>query len=202
MTDPKQIKRKGPPRKPAVQAELELPPPPGPGSVEFVELEPEWWQRRGFVLALAGALLLLALLVVAARMDSHRDRDRAATLEAQVRTLTLRAASQARALRVAPNPQSWSAAPDASLALPEPPELVELHLPVGYSEFKVFAITIDKVDVGRMLDLQRVAPDSNRELRVTLNSSALGPGEYRIRLQGYTWRGQRVDAGWIRLLVK
>ena len=202
MTDSKQSKRKGPPRKPAVQAELELPPPSGPGSVEFVELEPEWWQRRGFVLALAGALLLLVLLVVAARTASHRDHERVAALEAQVKTLTLRAASQARALRVAPNPQSWSAAPDANLALPEPPELVELHLPVGYSEFRVFAITIDKVDVGRMLDLQRVAPDSNRELRVTLNSSALGPGEYRIRLQGYTWRGQRVDAGWVRLLVK
>jgi hypothetical protein len=66
----------------------------------------------------------------------------------------------------------------------------------------VFAITLDKVDVGRMLDLQRVSTDSNRELRLSLNSSALGPGEYRLRLQGYTWRGERVDAGWVRLVVK
>jgi hypothetical protein len=65
----------------------------------------------------------------------------------------------------------------------------------------VFAITLDKVDVGRVLDLQRVSTDSNRELRLTLNSSAFGPGEYRIRLQGYTWRGDRVDAGWVRLKV-
>jgi hypothetical protein len=85
---------------------------------------------------------------------------------------------------------------------PEPPELLDLYLPVLYSDFKVFAVTVDKVDTGRVLDLQRVATDSNGELRLTFNSSAFGPGEYRIRLQGYTWRGARVDAGWIRLVVK
>ena len=63
-------------------------------------------------------------------------------------------------------------------------------------------VVVDKVDTGRVLDLQRVSADSNSELRLTFNSSAFGPGEYRIRLQGYTWRGQRVDAGWVRLLVK
>jgi hypothetical protein len=52
-----------------------------------------------------------------------------------------------------------------------------------------------------VLQLQRLVPDSNRDLRFSINSSALGPGEYRMRLQGYTWRGQLVDAGWIRLVV-
>jgi len=45
-------------------------------------------------------------------------------------------------------------------------------------------------------------PDSNRELRLSLNSSAFGPGEYRIRIEGYTWRGQRAGAGWVRLVMK
>jgi len=66
----------------------------------------------------------------------------------------------------------------------------------------VFAVTIDKVDAGRLLDLQRITPDSNRELRLSLNSSAFGPGEYRVRLQGYTWRGERIDAGWVRWVVQ
>ena len=194
-------KGKGPLRKPAVQVELALPPPPGPGTVEFVELEPEWWQRRGLVAALAAALLLLLALTIAARVASHRDRELAADVAEQVKTLTLRPASQVRAVRITPNPRSWSASPDATLTWPEPPELLDLYLPVAYSDFKVFAITLDKVDVGRVLDLQRVSTDSNRELRLTLNSSAFGPGEYRIRLQGYTWRGDRVDAGWVRLRV-
>jgi hypothetical protein len=119
-----------------------------------------------------------------------------------VKTLTLRPATQVHAVRITPNPRSWSASPDATLTWPEPPELLDLYLPVVYSDFRVFAVTIDKVDVGRVLELQRVSTDSNRELRFTLNSSAFGPGEYRIRLQGYTWRGERVDAGWVRLVVK
>ena len=147
-------------------------------------------------------LLLLLALTIAARVASHRDRAAAAANEAQVRMLTLRPASQVRAVRITPNPRSWSATPDAAVDWPEPPELLELYLPVAYSDYQVFAITIDKVDVGRVLDLQRVSADSNRELRLTFNSSAFGPGEYRIRLQGYTWQGQRVDAGWVRLEIR
>lgn len=200
MSDAKK-KRKGLLRKPAVQVELALPPPPGPGTVEFIEAEPEWWQRRGFVVALAVALLSMLVLTIAARVASHRDRALAAAAAEQVKVRTVRPATQIRAVRIKPNPQSWSASPDATLAWPEPPELLDLYLPVAYSDFRVFAVTVDKVDVGRMLDLQRVSVDSNRELRLSLNSSAFGPGEYRIRLQGYTWRGDRVDAGWVRLKV-
>ena len=132
-----------------------------------------------------------------AQVSAHRDRALAAALETRVKTLTLRAASSQRALRIAPNPRSWSAEPDATIAWPEPPELLDLYLPVGYAEFPTFAVTIDKVDQGRMMILQRVMPDSNREIRLSLNSSAFGPGEYRIRIEGYTWRGERVDAGWV-----
>ena len=100
--------------------------------------------------------MLLLALTIAARMASHRDRAAAAANEAQVRMLTLRAASQVRAVRITPNPRSWSATPDATVSWPDPPELLELYLPVAYSDYRVFAITIDKVDVGRVMDLQRV----------------------------------------------
>lgn len=205
MKDAKQgKKRKGVLRRPAVQVELELPPPApgGGGGIEFVAIEPEWWQRRGFVVALGCALVLLTALTIAARVSSHRDRAAAVRAEERLEVVTLRPASQVRAVRITPNPRSWSSTADATVKWPEPPELLDLYLPVLYSEFKVFAVTVDKVDTGRVLDLQRVATDSNGELRLTINSSAFGPGEYRIRLQGYTWRGARVDAGWIRLIVK
>lgn len=189
-------------RKPAVQVELDLSPPFGStGATEFIELEPAWWQQRWFVVTLACAAVLLCAVTIAARVGAHRDRELAATLEEQVKVRTLRPASQVRALRITPNPRSWSASPDATVDWPEPPELLEFQLPVVYSDFKVFAVSIDKVDTGRVLDLQRLATDSNQELRFALNSSAFGPGEYRIRLQGYTWRGERVDAGWVRLVV-
>lgn len=188
-------------RKPAVQVELDLPPPPAFADGGPAEFEPEWWQKPVTVIALAAAVALLLVIAIASQVSARRDRALAADLESQVRTLTLRASTTERALVVTPNPRSWSASPDATIRWPEPPELIDVHLPVGYSEFKVFGVTIDKVDAGRVLLVQRMVPDSNRELRLSLNSSAFGPGEYRIRLQGYTWRGQRVDAGWVRLVV-
>jgi len=187
--------------RPAVQVDLPLPDPPGPGDArEPVELR--WWQRPVSVAALVGLAALLLVFALASQMNARRDRSLAAELESRVKTLTLRAPTRERTLRVRPNPRSWSAAPDAQLRWPEPPEMIEVLLPVGYARFPAFAVTIDKADHGRMMVLQRVVPDSNGDLRIALNSTAFGPGEYRLRLQGYTWRGQRVDAGWVRIVVQ
>lgn len=208
--------RKPPPhwRKYLVQAELELPPPTATdadsvssGSVDDFDddddtlVELPWWQERPVVIGLAAlcaALLVTTLLAV--RSGMH-DRDAAETAEARARTLTLRAINGEQSLRIAPNPRSWSASPDATVRWPEPPQLLVLHLPVGYAEYLNFALVVDKVDHGRVMVIERMAPDSNRDLRLSLNSSAFGPGEYRLRVQGYTWRGDRVDVGWVRLVV-
>jgi len=188
-------------RKPAVQEDLPLPPPPGP-PLPAPEIELAWWQKPATVATIALIAVLACVVAGVAQVSSNRDRTLAADLETRVKTLTLRAASRQRALRIAPNPRSWSAEPDATIAWPEPPELLDLYLPIGYAQFPTFAVTIDKVDHGRMMILQRVMPDSNREIRLSLNSSAFGRGEYRIRIEGYTWRGERVDAGWVRLVVR
>ena len=188
-------------RKAAVQVELALPPPPGP-PLPAEEIVLAWWQKPVAVVSLAALAVLLLALAVASQLHARRDRVHAAELEARVKTLTLRASTAERLLRIVPNPRSWSAAPDSVVSWPEPPQMLDLYLPVGYSEFTSFAVTIDKVDQGRMMMAQRMMPDSNRELRLSLNSSAFGPGEYRIRIEGYTWRGQRADAGWVRLVIK
>ncbi len=205
--------RKPPPhwRKFLTQAELELPPPaagrpviePDDRSDDNDDEVPElaWWQTRPFVAGLAAVCIALWVLAVASMMSASRDRESARVAAEREKTLTLRAINSVRALRIAPNPRSWSASPDATLAWPEPPQMLELHLPVSYSEFLTFALTLDKVDHGRVLVVERMTPDSNKELLLSLNSSAFGPGEYRLRLQGYTWRGDRVDMGWVRLQV-
>jgi hypothetical protein len=206
--------RKPPPhwRKYLTQAELELPPPAAGTSAfdsdgngdEFDYPEPPelaWWQSPPVVAGLAVVCVAALVLAVASMMNASREREAARLAAGREQTLTLRAIDSVRTLRIAPNPRSWSAAPDLALAWPEPPQLLELHLPVGYSAFLTFAVIVDKVDHGRVLVIERMAPDSNKELLLALNSSAFGPGEYRLRLQGYTWRGDRVDVGWVRLKV-
>ena len=191
-----------------MQAELELPapaaptPPPPDGADAEAAADPAWWQSAAVVGALAALAVLLLVLSGTALYTARGDRARAEEAATRVKTLTLRATTQEHTLRVVPNPRSWSASPDLVLRSPEPPELLDLFLPVAYSEFAAFALTIDKVDQGRVLIVQRIVPDSNRDLRLSLNSSAFGPGEYRIRLQGYTWQGGRVDAGWVRLVME
>jgi hypothetical protein len=206
--------RKPPPRwrKYLTQAELELPPPASGApanaadgrSDEFEDGEPPelaWWQTRPFVAGLAVVCVILAALTVTSMLNASRERAAARVAADREQVLTLRAINSVRTLRIAPNPRSWSAGPDLTLAWPEPPQLLELRLAVGYSPFPAFAVIVDKVDHGRVLVVERMAPDSNKELRLSLNSSAFGPGEYRLRLQGYTWRGDRVDVGWVRLQV-
>ncbi|MBP6106627.1 MAG: hypothetical protein V9E93_05600 [Steroidobacteraceae bacterium] len=206
--------RKPPPhwRRYLTQAELELPPPAGgPPAGEADDRNDEfeyadapdlaWWQSRLFVAGLAAACMLLAVLTVTSMINAAREREAARVAAEREQTLTLRAINSVRSLRIAPNPRSWSASPDLTLAWPEPPQLLELRLAVGYSPFLAFGVIVDKVDHGRVLLVERMAPDSNKELRLSLNSSAFGPGEYRLRLQGYTWRGDRIDVGWVRLLV-
>ena len=199
MSDPKKRLLRW--RRPAVQVDLPLPDPPGTAEPEIAPDLP-WWQRPLAVAALAALAAVLLVATIVSQVGMRRERAAAAALATELKTATLRAPTRERSLRVAPNPRSWSAEPDASIAWPEPPEMIELFIPVGYARFREFAITIDKTDQGRMLLLRRVVPDSNGDLRLSLNSSAFGPGEYRLRLQGYTWQGQRVDAGWVRLAVK
>jgi len=196
-------------RRHLVQAELELPAPPSPARGGRVGdptpptvPEPWWWQQPAVVAGLAALSALLLLVTAVSLYAAHRDRALAAEAATRLKTVTLRATTAEQALRIAPNPRSWSDGPDATIDWPEPPMLLDLFLPVAYSEFTQFAVTIDKVDQGRVLIVQRLAPDSNRELRLALNSSAFGPGEYRVRLQGYTWQGERVDAGWVRILIR
>jgi hypothetical protein len=188
-------------RKPAVQVELALPPPPGP-PLPAPEIELAWWQKPRAFVAIAALALLSTIVAAVSQVSAQRDRRSAAALETRVKALALRAATRERALRIVPNPRSWSAAPDATIRWPEPPELLDLYLPVAYADFPTFGITIDKVNAGRVMAVQRMMPDSNRELRLSLNSSAFRTGEYRIRIDGYTWRGERVDAGWVRLAVE
>jgi hypothetical protein len=207
--------RKPPPhwRKYLVQAELELPPPtagmpdgPSPRSTgdadEDTVVELSWWQERWAVLGLACLCALLLVATLLAVRSAMQDRAAARAAEGRERMLTLRAVSGEQTLRIAPNPRSWSATPDATLRWPEPPQLLALYLPVGYANFLNFALVVDKADHGRVMVVERMTPDSNRDLRIALNSSAFGPGEYRLRVQGYTWRGDRVDVGWVRLVIE
>lgn len=94
------------------------------------------------------------------------------------------------------------ASPTLSLGWPQPPVLLEMKANVSASKFNVYLITIDSESAGRMMQFRRVARDSNGDLKFAFNSSAFGPGIYTIKLDGYTWRGQTEEYGWVKIALQ
>jgi hypothetical protein len=84
----------------------------------------------------------------------------------------------------------------------QPPQWLDLYINVSEGKYTQFMIRIEKVDEGLVMQLRRVARDSNRELRLALNSSAFGPGDYLLKIDGYNWRGQTEDVGWVRISLQ
>jgi hypothetical protein len=80
-------------------------------------------------------------------------------------------------------------------------ELADFKYNVGWSKFTNFRVTVDRVDQGRVAVLTNLARDSNGHLRVALNSSALGPGDYDVSIEGIDWRGTASAEGWARFSV-
>jgi hypothetical protein len=91
------------------------------------------------------------------------------------------------------------AQPTLSLGWIKPPQLLDIYVDVSEGKYSQFMITVEKVDQGQLMVIRRVARDSNRELRFSLNSSAYGPGSYLFRFDGYNWRGQTEQIGWIKI---
>jgi hypothetical protein len=79
--------------------------------------------------------------------------------------------------------------------------MADFKYDVSWSNYSNFRVMIDRVDQGRVLVLSNLARDSNGHLRVSLNSSAVGPGQYSVTLEGLDWRGSPVPQAWASFSV-
>lgn len=154
------------------------------------------WPNLAPVLAATLLVTLGGLLVVAWQVRNLNQQLAAVTRAKQDSELQAHSTVQAyRVKLVRGRPQR----PTVTVGWPMPPELVDLYIDVTEGNYSSFQVTIDRVDGSRVLQIRRLMRDSNRELRLALNSSAFGPGEYLMKFDGYTWRGQPQELGWIRL---
>lgn len=151
------------------------------------------WLFAAVAAVVAGAGITYHVLTVRA-LES-----RVTNLNSSAETARLKAPTGVQSYKLTPGRQGPQSAPSLAIGWPDPPQLLELRIDVTEIRFNTFSLTIEKLGEARVMQIRRIAPDSNRELRIALNSSAFGPGEYRIDLQGYTWRGELVDAGWMRV---
>jgi hypothetical protein len=80
-------------------------------------------------------------------------------------------------------------------------ELADFKFDVSWSAYNNFIVTIDRMDQGRVAVLTNVARDSNGHVRVALNSSALGPGDYAVQVDGLDLRRGTQAQGWARFRI-
>lgn len=171
------------------------------------EEEEEKWQRasgprsgpsRLVVMALAAALIAALGGLVGYGMYANKLSDRIRQLQREMKVTQMQAPATKQSYRLT---LASSAPQQATLALGwlQPPQFMELIFDASQTAYSQFQITIDKIDGGRVMQIRRVARDSNKEVRLALNSSAFGPGDYTLKVEGYTWRGQLEPFGWARL---
>jgi hypothetical protein len=80
-------------------------------------------------------------------------------------------------------------------------ELADFKFDVSWSKYNAFIVTVDRVEQGRVAVLSNLARDSNGHLRVALNSSALGPGDYNVQIDGLDLRRGTEPQGWARFSI-
>lgn len=173
-----------------------------------VDEEEEKWEKaagsshrggsRFAVMALAVALIAALGGLVAYGMYAGSLSDKIRKLQSQMKVTQMQAPGRRQAYRldlVNGEPQRAT----LELGWMQPPELLELVFSASQQPYATYEITLYKSDGIRILELKRVARDSNKEVHFNLNSSAFGPGDYIVRIEGYTWRGQLEPVGFARL---
>jgi hypothetical protein len=149
------------------------------------------------VTALAGTLLIATLMLYTA---GGKKDEQIAVLTHEVQTQPVQPSKSTRVVLVAPS-RSGPVAASAAVIGGRDAEMADFKFDLGWSTHTNFRVTIDRVDQGRVLVLGNLERDSNGHVRMALNSSALGPGDYDVSFEGLDWRGSPHDQAWTRFSV-
>jgi hypothetical protein len=160
-----------------------------------------FWQRPKFVLGLAGAALLLAGALAVVASNNSAKSQKIAKLQKQTAERPLEPATSTRSIRLVPSHEAASNTPAVVIGEGST-ELVDFKIDETRSAYKTFRITIDRIDQGRVAVLHNLVKDSNGHLRVALNSSALGPGNYQLTIEGLSWRGDPEPDSWVTIGIQ
>ena len=74
-------------------------------------------------------------------------------------------------------------------------EFVTLNFDLKRHAQDLYTLEIERIDQGRVARIRNLRRDSNGMISWSINSSALGPGLYVVRITGVSWRGQASDVG-------
>jgi hypothetical protein len=158
------------------------------------------WQKPQVTLALAVGVAVLAMTLAGMAASNSSKSHRIEELQKQNTERALDPATNTREIRLLPSRSG--ASNSAAITIgggAGGAQLADLKIDESRSPFHTFRITIDRIDQGRVAIINNIDKDSNGHLRIALNSSALGPGNYQLTLEGLDWRGQPQPDSWVTI---
>lgn len=158
------------------------------------------WQKLPVFAGVAFAAFVGLAAAVALFASGQRKSGQIAALERQLAEQPLLPAQSTRPVTIQPSRNGPSSRSDADIGGSRA-ELAELRFDLGWSKYNHFIVTVERVNQGRVAVLHNLGRDSNGHVRVALNSSALGPGDYAVQIEGLDLRRGSEAQGWARFRV-
>jgi hypothetical protein len=155
-----------------------------------------WWQAPRVAAAVAAVVAALILALAWAGWRWSVAEDRLELLQAQAAAGFLLPPSSEQTLRLDPMTVT-----SVSVGKSDQPARLDVHIAARSNRFHLFRVAIVRDDGTAIAHFDRLARDSNGELRFALNSSVLPAGGYEIRVSGFTWRGDTVPVWRLRLTL-
>ena len=161
----------------------------------------KFWQSAPLVLGIASACVVLLLGLIIAVSRAAKQSQEIAALTRQVSEHPLKAATATHTVRLIPSRSGASDNPALVVGGPAT-QFTDLKIDQSRSPYRSFKVTIDRIGEGRVMTLQNIAKDSNGDLRIALNDSAFGSGNYRFTIEGLNWRGEAAPDAWVTLGIR
>jgi hypothetical protein len=156
------------------------------------------WENPAFTFGAAGlAIIALIGCAVLAMQISTRD-GKIAKLSKDVQERPIAPSTHKRTILVGVARNGPPASSTLSIGTGE---FAELKADLSWTHYAVFRVSIDRVDQGRVAELDGVSKDSNAHVRIALNAGAFGPGDYLVTLEGLNMRRERLPVAWYRFTV-
>jgi len=160
------------------------------------------WQRPEVTLALAAAVAVLGIALAVVGGGSASKSRHIADLQKQASERALDPATRTREIRLLPSRSGASNSPAITIGEVGSTQLADMKIDESRSPYHTFRVTIDRIDQGRVGIINNLGKDSNGHLRIALNTSALGPGNYLFTLEGLDWRGAPQPDSWVTIGIQ
>jgi hypothetical protein len=156
----------------------------------------EGFRRHRLAIGAVALVLALAIALAWAAWRWGIAEDRMAMLQQQADAGFLQAPSSNRTVRI-----DLRAPGTVSVGGGEFPERIDFLLNARSTRFARFRVSLLHEDGTLLFHADQMVRDSNFDLRLSLNTSVLPPGDYRIRIEGYARGARREPFAEARLRV-